>query len=71
LERNIEDLPSKDFFLKTLDRPHYPDEVAEIDGEKFNAKTGNDVPEPPAPAKPDKQVRNETVPGLVADAAKQ
>lgn len=71
LERNIQDLPSKDFFLKTLDRPHYPDEIAEIDGEKFNAKTGNDAPEPPAPPKPDKQVRNETAPGQVADASKQ
>ncbi|MCA6112796.1 hypothetical protein [Bradyrhizobium cenepequi] len=27
LERTIKDLPSKDFFLKTLDRPHYPDGV--------------------------------------------
>jgi hypothetical protein len=71
LERNIEDLPSKDFFLKTLDRPHYPGEVAEIEGERFNAKTGNDAPEPNAPAKPDKQVRNEATPGLVADAGKQ
>lgn len=27
LERSLEGLPSKDFFLKTLDRPHFPDEV--------------------------------------------
>jgi hypothetical protein len=28
LERVIVDLPSKDYFLKTLDRPHYPEEKA-------------------------------------------
>ena len=71
LDRNIQDLPSKDFFLKTLDRPHYPDEVIEIEGERFNVKTGNDAPEPNAPPKPDKQVRNEAAPALVADASKQ
>ncbi|WP_426420516.1 hypothetical protein [Bradyrhizobium genosp. A] len=27
LEESIKDLPSRDFFLKTLDRPHYPDGV--------------------------------------------
>jgi hypothetical protein len=27
MERGIAELPSKDFFLKTLDRPHYPDGV--------------------------------------------
>ncbi|WP_027521988.1 hypothetical protein [Bradyrhizobium sp. Ec3.3] len=27
LERRIRDLPSRDFFLTTLDRPHYPDGV--------------------------------------------
>jgi len=29
MEREITDLPSKDYFLKTLDRPHYPDKTAE------------------------------------------
>ncbi|KRQ95415.1 hypothetical protein [Bradyrhizobium valentinum] len=33
LEAAITDLPSRDFFLKTLDRPHYPDGVGlDIDG---------------------------------------
>jgi len=29
LEKDIVDLPSKDYFLKTLDRPHYPDKTAD------------------------------------------
>ncbi len=67
LERNIQDLPSKDFFLKTLDRPHYPDEVAEIDGEGFDARAGNDVPEPAGrPARQAGTKRGDS--GLVADA---
>lgn len=31
LEKVIVDLPSKDYFLKTLDRPHYPEEKAAND----------------------------------------
>jgi len=32
LEREIVDLPSKNYFLKTLDRPRYPDKTAENAG---------------------------------------
>jgi hypothetical protein len=59
LERLIGDLPSKDYFLTTLDRPHYANKV--------DAR-GNDLigqPEtPPAkatqPTQPQRQVSNET-----------
>ena len=71
LERNIQDLPSREFFLKTLDRPHYAAEVAEyeFEGERINNKTGLDVPEPNVKSAPDKQVRNEAAPAHVADAS--
>jgi hypothetical protein len=54
LERIIVDLPSKDYFLKTLDRPHYADPVDEY---------GNVVKPAPTPQtspKPEKQVSNDT-----------
>jgi len=55
LERIIVDLPSKDYFLSTLDRPQYKNPVDDY---------GNEVrPEPP---KPQKQVSND-----VAGAASQ
>ena len=71
LERNIQDLPSREFFLKTLDRPHYAAEVAEyeFEGERINNKTGLDVPETNVKSAPDKQVRNEAAPAHVADAS--
>jgi len=69
LERNIQDLPSKNFFLTTLDRPHYPGETIEIEGERFNNRSGEDVPEPKAKPTPDKQVRNEAAPAQVVDAS--
>jgi hypothetical protein len=43
LEQEMAGLPSKDYFLKTLDRPHYPGERAA----------------PPQPKQPGQQVRNE------------
>jgi hypothetical protein len=66
----VEDLPSKDFFLTTLYRQHYPGEDA--DGtppwmrERRRAEGGGSVKKPmpkpaeQAPAKPQQQVRNET-----------
>lgn len=50
LEHEIVDLPSKDYFLKVLDRPHYPGEDAQ----------GNPPWDKPAPypAKPQQQVSN-------------
>jgi len=48
LEHEMEGLPSKDYFLKTLDRPHYADE---------NRKGAPQ--QKPQPPKPGQQVRNE------------
>jgi hypothetical protein len=53
LENIILDLPSKDYFLKTLDRPHYVNPVDDY---------GNEI----KPAKPQRQVSNDTPPTLVA-----
>ena len=47
LEKIIVDLPSKDFFLQTLDRPHYVNPVDDF---------GNEV----NPTKPQRQVSNDT-----------
>ena len=46
MERSVSDLPSKDFFLKTLVRPHFPDgvqvdnrgEPVDDNGEPINSK---------------------------------
>ena len=46
LEHEMAGLPSKDYFLKTLDRPHYASERA--------------APPAPKPEQPKQQVRNET-----------
>jgi len=67
MEYTIADLPSKDYFLKTLTRPHY-------DGEDANGippwsrRRNGTLPAPApqqAPAKPQQQVRND-VPATVA-----
>jgi len=65
LERVIDLLPSKAFYLKTLDRPRYPDE-AEIIERALNG--GLPVPAP-AP-QPDKQVLGERAAGRFADAGR-
>ena len=73
LERNIGDLPSKDFFLATLDRPHYDKdfEAALLERGLVVLDDPLDQPKPvPSPA-PDKQVRNEAAPAQVADAGKR
>ena len=72
MERNIDDLPSKEFFLKVLDRPRYDKatEAAALDGRRYDTEVA-ETPEPePAPAAPaaDKQVKNEAAPAQVADA---
>ena len=72
LERNIGDLPSKDFFLTTLDRPHYDKdyEAALLSRGLAIFDDPLDQPKPkpePSPAA-DKQVRNEAAPAQVADA---
>ena len=45
LERTIKDLPSKEFFLKTLDRPHYSDAIVRINLNGLVDKDGNLVDE--------------------------
>jgi hypothetical protein len=76
-EHDIADLPSKDFFIKTLDRPHYADE--DKDGiprwmRRRRGAIGPDAAPPaqpkPAPAQePQRQVSNGT-PTTLASAEK-
>jgi hypothetical protein len=54
MERDIADLPSKDFFLKTLDRPHYPGGDRDERGRAVDPQ-GNPI----QPAQPQRQVRND------------
>jgi hypothetical protein len=57
MEHSIVELSSKDFFLKTLDRPHYPDGVGmDNRGEPIDDQ-GQLLKRPPA--KPQRQVSNE------------
>jgi hypothetical protein len=62
LERLLVDLPSKDYFLKTLDRPHYPGGDVDQRGRPIDSQ--GRVIEMPAPAAktpdaPQKQVSND------------
>jgi hypothetical protein len=52
LEHEMDGLVSREYFLKTLDRPHYPGEDANGNRPK--------KPKPAEPAAPKQQVRNET-----------
>ena len=45
MERTIQDLPTKEFFLKTLDRPHYSDAIVWINNNGLVDKDGNLVDE--------------------------
>jgi hypothetical protein len=66
----LEDLPSKDFFLTTLYRQHYPGEDEEgtppwlIERKRAEGgtspKKNKPLPQQQQPAKPQQQVRNET-----------
>jgi len=61
-EHDIADLPSKEFFIKTLDRPHYADEDAEGIPRWMRRRRGAPAPaQPPQQQqqKPQQQVRNE------------
>jgi len=63
LEHEMDGLPGRDYFLKTLDRPHYAgeDESGNPPGKRAPAA-------PPAqPQKPGQQVRNETPIVVAAD----
>jgi hypothetical protein len=79
MERGLKDLPSRDFFLKTLDRPHYPDGVGmdnrgnpiDDQGNRLDRR-GNkldDQGNPVKPAQPQQQVRND-VPAALGSAKK-
>ena len=72
MESRGNDLPSREFFIKTLDRPHYPDGVGmdnrgnPIDdhGQRID-KRGNQLDEqgnPLKPEKPGQQVSDATIP---------
>ena len=62
LEKLLVDLPSKDYFLKTLDRPHYADGDRDWQGRPIDAKGDlieeKKAPAPAKPAEPQKQVSN-------------
>ncbi|HWU55802.1 MAG TPA: hypothetical protein VN175_09890 [Rhizomicrobium sp.] len=61
MEYDVADLPSKDFFLKTLTRPHYEGEDANgIPPWAYRRRrAAPPVPQQPQPQKPQQQVRNE------------
>ena len=63
-EHDIADLPSKQFFIKNLDRPHYANEDANgLPPWIGRRRRGAAAPEPQQqeqPQKPQQQVRNET-----------
>ena len=79
MEHYVMDLPSKDYFLKTLDRPHYPDGVGmdnrgnpiDDQGHRID-RHGNELDEkgnPGKPVQPQQQVSN-TAPATLASAEK-
>src|SRR3954471_22758598 len=64
-EHDIADLPSKEFFIKTLDRPHYANEDANglppwIGRRRRGAPAPAEPPAQQQQQKPQQQVRNET-----------
>jgi hypothetical protein len=79
METRGNDLPSRDFFIKTLDRPHYPDGVGmdqrgnpiDDQGNRID-KLGNKLDEDGTPAKPPQprqQVNNATAATLASTQA--
>ena len=76
MERRTEGLPSRDFFVNTLDRPHYPDGVArdfggnpvDDQGNRID-KDGNRLDDQGKPIKPQQQVKNEA-PATLASVQK-
>jgi len=59
-EHDIADLPSKDFFVKNLERPHYADEDKDGIPPWMRRRRGAPQPQPQQPQKPQQQVKNET-----------
>jgi hypothetical protein len=76
-EHDIADLPSKQFFIKTLDRPHYANEDKNGIPPWMRRRRGGDLPPPdpapqpakPAAAEPQRQVSNQA-PTTLASAQK-
>jgi hypothetical protein len=64
-ERDIVDLPSKQFFIKTLDRPHYPGGDRDERGRPVDSQG-----KPVQATQPQRQVRNDN-PAAVASAQNQ
>jgi hypothetical protein len=64
MEHSIVELSSKDFFLKTLDRPHYPDGVGSDNRGDPIDDQGELIKEPQA--KPQQQVNNDVTAALRA-----
>jgi hypothetical protein len=59
-EHDIADLPSKDFFIKNLQRPHYADEDKDGIPSWMRRRRGAVPAAPQAqPQKPQQQVRND------------
>jgi hypothetical protein len=68
MERRTEGLPSRDFFVKTLDRPHYPagtarnfsGHIVDDDGDRVgqNGQKLDEDGTPLVPPKPQQQVSN-------------
>jgi len=58
-EHDIADLPTKDFFIKTLERPHYANEDKDGIPPWMRRRRGTVPPAPAQPPKPQQQVRNE------------
>jgi hypothetical protein len=67
-EHDIADLPSKDFFIKNLERPHYADEDKDGIPPWMRRRRGAPAPQQ-QPQKPQQQVSNE-VPTALASAQK-
>ena len=76
MERRTEGLASRDFFIKTLDRPYYPPgtarnfsgHIVDDNGDRVD-KNNNKIDDdgtPLAPPKPQQQVRNETSSALAS-----
>jgi hypothetical protein len=65
-EHDIADLPSKDFFIKTLDRPHYANEDKDGIPPWMRRRRGAPAAQPPAPQPPQRQVSNQAPTTLAA-----
>jgi len=65
-EHDIADLPTKDFFIKNLERPHYGDEDKDGIPPWMRRRRGAPQPQQQQPQKPQQQVKNETPTALAS-----